>query len=131
MAEITRLFKDETTNTYLYPFDGVPEELASWQLHHPSTPRFPMHSQTSMEASISILPKQNSLKMKVLALIREHPEGLTDELIALKLDLNPSTARPRRIELAEMGLIESHGTAPTTSGRKAQLWRATPTIEAS
>jgi predicted ArsR family transcriptional regulator len=73
---------------------------------------------------------QNSLKMKVLALIREHPEALTDELIALKLDLNPSTARPRRIELAEMGLIESHGTAPTTSGRKAQLWRATPTIEA-
>lgn len=96
--------------------------LRPWQTH---TPKFVHHSQTSEDAAISILPKAKNLRQRVFELIVAHPEGLTDELIALKLDLNPSTARPRRIELAEKGVIESRGTAVTTSGRRAALWFTT------
>src|ERR1039458_8309528 len=86
------------------------------------TPSFVHHSQTSMDAAHSI--KAGTLRMKVLALIQEYPFGITDEMIARLLEMNPSTARPRRIELAQQGLIEVCGTAPTASKRRANLWRA-------
>ena len=115
MGEVIRLFEDS------------PFETAWWQNH---TPKFIHHSQTSLDAAIEIQPKAGTLRAKVLKCIQAH-DGITDERIALELELNPSTARPRRVELAEQGLIESCGTAPTASGRKAVLWRATPTTESA
>jgi hypothetical protein len=41
------------------------------------------------------------------------------------LGMNPSTQRPRRIELCQRNLIVDSGTTRlTTSGRKAVVWKA-------
>jgi predicted ArsR family transcriptional regulator len=56
---------------------------------------------------------------------RAGDRGITDEAIASELDINPSTERPRRIELLSDGLIEATGEAMTRSGRRAIAWGAT------
>jgi DNA-binding IclR family transcriptional regulator len=65
----------------------------------------------------------NALQRKVLELLRATPEGLTDEEVQRRLDMNPSTQRPRRIELARRGLVVEAGTRKTVSGRMATVWR--------
>ena len=99
---------------------SVPEPKP-WHVH---TPPSVHHSETSQAAAVSIHAKTPSLRDQVYALLQR--EILTDEGIAIRLNLNPSTARPRRVELHNMGLIETHGTALTASGRTAQCWRAAP-----
>lgn len=106
----------------LFPNEPV-TQLADWQLHRAAP--FVHHSQESLEASISIHPSVGSLRERVFELLKT--ESLTDEQIAKKLNLNPSTARPRRIELVNAGLVENVGTAKTASGRNASMWRAVPT----
>lgn len=50
-------------------------------------------------------------------------DGLTDEQIQDLLALNPSTERPRRVELVERGVVEdSERRRPTRSGRSAVVW---------
>lgn len=79
---------------------------------------------TSRAAAESIEPHLGRLQSLVLAYIARHPDGVTDEEIARDLDLNPSCARPRRIELLRKGLIRDTGrTRPTSSGRAAAIWR--------
>jgi hypothetical protein len=65
----------------------------------------------------------NRLHKAVLAYIAGRGDGCTDEEIARALGMNPSTARPRRIELARRGLVVEAGTRRTTSGRMASVWR--------
>jgi hypothetical protein len=65
----------------------------------------------------------NALQRRVLEFITARPDGATDEQIAAGLGLNPSTARPRRIELARRGLIVEAGTRKTASKRAAVVWR--------
>lgn len=51
--------------------------------------------------------------------------GCTDEEGGLALAINPSTYRPRRIELVERGaVIDSSTTRRTSSGRQAVVWIA-------
>lgn len=79
------------------------------------------HSAESVNAATQIAPKVTGLQQKVLtALKRLGP--LTDEEIATALNMNPSTARPRRIELAAAGLVVRDGTGSTKSGRPAARW---------
>ena len=59
----------------------------------------------------------------VLDFLRARPDGATDEEIASGLGLNPSTERPRRIELARRGLVIEAGVRKTASGRNANVWR--------
>jgi transcription initiation factor IIE alpha subunit len=47
----------------------------------------------------------------------------TDEEISIELGMNPSTVRPRRIELARRGLLAEAGTRRTASGRMATVWK--------
>jgi hypothetical protein len=63
----------------------------------------------------------------VLDLLRDVlPHGLTDEQMQTYLGMNPSTQRPRRIELVRSGLVVDSGfKRPTRSGRDATVWRAT------
>jgi hypothetical protein len=50
-------------------------------------------------------------------------DGLTDEEMQAKTGMNPSTQRPRRCELVEMGKVRDSGsTRRTKSGRKAVVW---------
>lgn len=77
---------------------------------------------TSAAAADSLSGKTlNALQRKVLEFIAWRPS--TDEEIATELEMNPSTVRPRRIELARRGLIVEDGTRKTASGRMAVVWR--------
>ena len=81
-------------------------------------------SQTSVAAADSLDGKTlNRLHRLVLEFIAAHPAGVTDEEIIAGTGLNPSTARPRRIELARRGLIREAGTRRSKSGRMAVVWR--------
>lgn len=84
------------------------------------------HSATSKAAAESMAgQKAQTLRSKVLELLKT--EALTDEEIANRLDLSGSTARPRRIELVQAGLVAQVGTKKTASGRTAATWSVTPT----
>ena len=80
-------------------------------------------SATSAAAADSLTSKTlNALQRRVLAYLEQRGPS-TDEEIANGLGLNPSTERPRRIELARRGLIVESGTRRTSSGRMACVWR--------
>ena len=84
------------------------------------------HSVTSRAAADSLDGKVlNALQKRVLEFIAWRPSGATDEEIANELEMNPSTVRPRRIELARRGMIVEGGSRRTTSGRMAVVWKAT------
>jgi transcription initiation factor IIE alpha subunit len=81
---------------------------------------------TSAAAADSLVPKTlNAMQRRVLELLAAWPQGLTDEEMQHKLGMNPSTQRPRRIELARRGLVVEAGTRRTASGRMAVIWKAT------
>jgi predicted ArsR family transcriptional regulator len=63
------------------------------------------------------------MQRRVLELLQATPDGRTDEEMARRLAMNPSTQRPRRIELARRGLVVTCGTRRTASGRNADVWR--------
>jgi len=79
---------------------------------------------TSAKAADSLSPTTlNAMQRRVLELLATTPDGLTDEEQQLALGMNPSTQRPRRIELARRGLVVEAGTRRTASGRMAVVWR--------
>ena len=79
---------------------------------------------TSARAADSLGPATlNAMQRMVLELLAATPGGLTDEEMQRRLGMNPSTQRPRRIELARRGLVVECGTRKTASGRMAVVWR--------
>lgn len=87
-------------------------------------------SVTSLAAAESMKPASSTYRRLVLQVLRQHPLGLTDEEIVGLTGLNPSTARPRRIELLTMGAIRDSGTTrKTKSGRQATVWLSVPVTE--
>ena len=79
---------------------------------------------TSAKAADSLGPATlNVLQRRVLELLAATPGGLTDEEMQTRLGMNPSTQRPRRIELERRGLVVEAGTRKTASGRNASVWR--------
>jgi transcription initiation factor IIE alpha subunit len=79
---------------------------------------------TSAKAADSLGPATlNAMQRRVLELLTATPDGLTDEEMQRLLGMNPSTQRPRRIELARRGLVVEAGTRRTASGRMATVWR--------
>jgi len=79
---------------------------------------------TSAKAADSLGPATlNAMQRRVLELLQATPGGLTDEEMQRLLGMNPSTQRPRRIELARRGLVVEAGTRKTASGRMASVWR--------
>lgn len=91
-----------------------------------NTAPYQPHSNTSRQAAGLILDKLTALQQRVLVFLQQFPEGLTDEEMQNGLQMNPSTQRPRRIELWRRGLVAEHGTRKTASGRPAVVWRAKP-----
>ena len=80
---------------------------------------------TSAKAADSLGPATlNAMQRRVLELLQATPDGLTDEEMQRLLEMNPSTQRPRRIELARRGLVVEAGTRRTASGRMATVWKA-------
>jgi predicted ArsR family transcriptional regulator len=77
-----------------------------------------------MQAADSLTPATlNALQRRVYEFLCRTPS--TDEEITNELEMNPSTVRPRRGELARRGLIVEAGTRRTSSGRMATIWKAT------
>ena len=83
-------------------------------------------SATSAMAAGSLGPATlNAMQRRVLELLRDNLHGLTDEEQQVALAMNPSTQRPRRIELVQRYLVVGDGTRKTRSGRMAVVWKAT------
>ncbi len=99
-------------------------ELAAWVAIAGPTPPFQAHSATSHDAAEAIKVNAGTLRAKVLeGIVRWGP--CTDEYLAETLHMNPSTLRPRRVELLRAGLIARHEEdGRTRSGRKAARWVA-------
>ena len=94
----------------------------------PETLPFQAHSGTSREAAEEMRgsPAQTD-RAAVLLLIQQSTHGRTDEEIQRMLRLNPSTERPRRIELVKATQVRDSGlTRKTKSGRNATVWEAVP-----
>lgn len=88
---------------------------------------FQSHSETSIDAARSIRSDTGRLRAMVLDYIRNAstPYGATDEEIQRVLGMNPSTERPRRVELVNLGLVRDSGyKRKTSSGRLAVVWCA-------
>ena len=84
-------------------------------------------SGTSKIAARRIMPRTGTQRARVLDLLSRHPQGLTDEQMQDALGMNPSTQRPRRVELVEQGWVEDSGERRRTrSGHKAVVWRFVP-----
>ena len=82
------------------------------------------HSATSRAAAEAMGALAGTLRERVYVFICEHPKSC-DERIARGLGMNPSTERPRRIELERAGLIRADGHQMTRAGRRAVAWSAT------
>ncbi len=80
------------------------------------------HSTTSERAAQQIAGGADSLRRKVLAIIqRQGP--ISDDDGMMCTGMNPSTYRPRRIELCKLGLVRDSGLqGKTRSGRACTLW---------
>ena len=85
------------------------------------------HSVTSRAAAKEISKPSATLKERVLdRIIGCGMFGCTDEEIQISLEMNPSTQRPRRIDLVRCGQVEDSGLKrKTRSGRNAVVWIAT------
>jgi hypothetical protein len=81
---------------------------------------------TSQAAQAQIRPQMPELRQRVLAFLEVcGAHGATDEEVQTALRMNPSTERPRRVELLARGLVCASGqTRPTRSGRQAVVWIA-------
>jgi len=82
-------------------------------------------SATSAAAADSLSPATlNAMQRRVLEFLLDRgAAGATDEEMQKELEMNPSTQRPRRVELARKGLIVEAGTRRTASGRMAGIWK--------
>lgn len=91
-----------------------------------AVPPFQRHSPTSKEAAESVRPEVGTLREMVLRVLEAAgQEGLTDDEMQRRLAMNPSTQRPRRIELVRQGFVRDSGrTRKTVGGREAVVWVA-------
>lgn len=97
--------------------------MSANQLKHMSELPYQQHSATSREDARSMENDARSQRQRVLDFIRDQGiNGATDEEIQDGLNMNPSTQRPRRVELMKMGRIAINGTRKTKSGRLASVW---------
>ena len=83
-------------------------------------------SPTSRVAAVEAVPLTGSKRGDVFWFIKRRSDfGATDEEIQRGTGMNPSTQRPRRVELVDAGLIRDSGrTRMTSSRRAAVVWVA-------
>lgn len=81
-------------------------------------------AETQRTAAIMAYPKTGTWRRKVLNIITLCGDvGATDEEIQDALRMNPSTQRPRRVELVEGGwIVDSGRRRMTRSRREAVVW---------
>ena len=84
-------------------------------------PPYQRHSETSKAAADSVKESTQGMRRKVLSILSERGP-MTDERISELTGIPPNTARPRRVELVELGLVKAMGKTKTRSGRSAVAW---------
>jgi hypothetical protein len=91
----------------------------------PSLP-FQKHSDTSVDAAEKAEPTAGTKRLEVYEFfVSIGRDGATDEQVQVALGMNPSTERPRRIELVNSGLVfDSGSTRLTRSGCRATVWKS-------
>lgn len=82
------------------------------------------YSETSEAAAVAALPNAGTQRAAVLDFLQRRGQyGATDEEVQRALNMNPSTQRPRRIELQRANFIcDSGSTRKTESMRNAVVW---------
>lgn len=88
------------------------------------SPKYQAQSDTSKDAAAEIEAKARTLRGTVYSFLKiSGPYGATDDELQVALLMNPSTQRPRRIELVELGLVKNSGKKRRTrSARWAVVW---------
>ncbi len=83
------------------------------------------HPPTSHQAADRIRPMSGTQRAEVLRVVAYR--DMTDEEIGHLLQMNPSSVRPRRGELVDMGWLADSGHRRfTQSGAKAIVWTLVP-----
>jgi hypothetical protein len=84
---------------------------------------------TQVAAAAAVLPRTGTQRARVLEAIKgAGPAGMTDQEVAVRLAMAENSVRPRRLELADAGLIEDSGERRETSGgNPAIVWIAPTT----
>ena len=106
------------------------EQPTLWQsLNKPDEPerlKYVVGSETSQRAAEELEGRASkTLRARVYRFLLSCHNGATDEEVQYALDMNPSSQRPRRVELVEAGLVRDAGrTRLTRAGRKAVVWVA-------
>jgi len=85
---------------------------------------FQRHSSTSLAAAVSKEPNAGTELSRVLKFLRRAGiTGATDDEMQQSLEMNPSTQRPRRVELVKRKFVKDSGQQrPTATGRQAVVW---------
>jgi protein involved in temperature-dependent protein secretion len=85
---------------------------------------FQKHSMTSHDAAVRAEPRAGTHRGIIFdRFCTVASYGATDEEMQTMTRLNPSTQRPRRIELVKQGWIKDSGrTRATRSGAQAVVW---------
>ena len=95
----------------------------------PKDLKFVPESDTSFDAAVEIAPDITSLQARVYLALLKRPS--TDEELQELLNMNPSTERPRRVELVERGLVRDSGERRLTRAhRSAVVWEVTGRVQA-
>ncbi len=86
------------------------------------TPPHVRGSDTSRSAAVDIAASVTELQQRVFAQLQLGPA--TDDEMQLALGMNPSTQRPRRVELVDRGLVcGSPQRRETRTGKYAVVWQ--------
>ena len=81
---------------------------------------------TSVEAAHQACATATGRLRAVMAAHRHHPAGLTDDELQRLLPELGHTAKARRVDLRDAGLLENSGARrPTVKGSPATVWRVT------
>jgi len=99
-------------------------QLALFSDTMPAAPPVPPPADTRRQARERILPIAGKQARRVLEFLRSREKrGGTDHEIAAALEMLPDSARARRTELRDLGVILDSGERrPTPSGRWAKVW---------
>ncbi len=112
---------------YQSPVRYVPDRAALPELHTLYRKDDP---DTSRQAAESVEPHLTEIQANVLGIIADSGEyGLTDEQLSERFGTSTSTARTRRAELADRGMvIEAAARRTLRSGRQGRVWKIAPTV---
>lgn len=78
---------------------------------------------TSRNAALRAYPRSGTARGRILNLLTNISDGLTDDEISAALAMPPNTARPRRVELVAAGWVKDSGVRrPSRCGSPAVVW---------